>query len=102
MSLPANRGRALELIESDAFKKLGSDERFEQLLATLQSAGSKPKKTHKVKSTTRKLGDIGSMTVGPSSVKLSLTKAHGAGFSKFLEDEMDDLLARYKAKLEDQ
>lgn len=98
--LPANRGRALELIEEDSFQNLTSDERFEKLLAALQGSGSNPKKTRKTQSVTRNLGDIGSMTVGPGSIKFTLSKAHGTGFSRFLEAEMDDLLAKYKETLE--
>ena len=46
------------------------------------------------------LGDVGTMTISSSSIKISLSKDHRDGFKAFLEDEVKDLLARYKRGLE--
>lgn len=99
--LPTNKKKVLDLIAEQSMQDLTSDERFEELLKALQKARSAPKKKPASQSTTRKLGEIGSLTVAPNSIKISLSKAHGEGFQKFLEAEMDSLVSKYRRGLED-
>lgn len=99
--LPANKKKALEFLQKSSLHKLSSDERFEQLFGALQNTRTKPKKKGRTTpSAERSLGDIGSMTVRSNTIKIALSKSHGAGFSKFLEAEMDGLLAKYKKGIE--
>lgn len=99
--LPANKKKVLDRIAEESMQNLTSDDRFEELLKTVQKGRAGPKKKPTSQATTRKLGDIGSLTVAPNQIKISLSKAHGEGFQKFLEAEMDSLLLKYKKGLED-
>lgn len=83
-------------LSADKVLKMTSDERFLAALVSLTAAGS-TRAPHKQASLD--LGEVGSMTVGAKSVKISLEKKHSEGFSKFLETEIGELVERYKRSL---
>ncbi len=98
--LQANKKKALELIQDGVLQQLSSNERFEKMLQTLQKTRVKPKKRSINQTVTRGLGDIGAMAVSSNTIKISLSNAHGAGFRRFFEAEMDGLLAKYRKAIE--
>lgn len=84
--------KALDNVPAD----FTSDDRLSHLLKATTST----KISSKTAPNKKQLADIGSMTVASNAIKINLAKDHGAGFSKFLEAEMPELIARYKAAAE--
>jgi len=90
-----NETRSLKILGS-APDGISSDDRLSHLLTEVSST----KKPAPSQSSKQQLADIGSMTVGSNAIKITIAKGHGAGFSKFLEAEMPDLITRYKEAIE--
>lgn len=86
--------RAREALASDGVRDRPSDDRFAAVLDAVGSAPS-PARPRRSKPE-RPLGDVGTMKLGPSDIRIALSAPHAERFKAFLEREMDDLLKRYE------
>lgn len=74
-----------------------SDDRF---TAALKAASHAPRATRsKRASSTRPLGEVGTVTFGRSHVRIALNGPHADGFANFLHDELHELVRRYHERV---
>lgn len=86
-----DENQLLETLSADKVKKNLSPEGRFGLILKLATPDA-PEKSH---APITRLGDVGSMQMGKSEVRIKLRKKHQADFAKFLEHEMDALLEKY-------
>ena len=92
-------GKINETLSADKVSNLPSNERFAAAMKALipQPVDAPSKQSPKV----RKLGAIGEAKFSERNIRISLTSEHAASFSEFLDEEMDDLLAKFEQRLKD-